>query len=288
MRYDASPGFLQTMGARLLRGRDVAEYDDLKSPVVLIDDNLARKLFGEKDPLGQRIMLPPEIVGEKFPGIEVVGVYAHMRHFEPGASGGPIQLGMIMPYAEVAQFAPQWFQSYYLLARSDGDPQPLASAIRSQVQAMDPEAPIFDVKTMEAAVDESLAGRRFSMILFALFAAAALALAAVGVYGVMSYGVEQRTREIGIRMALGAEQGDVVRMVVGGGARLAAAGIGIGVALALGLSRVLRGMLFGVGAFDLLTYAGLALVLALIALLASWLPARRAARVDPNLALRAD
>jgi putative ABC transport system permease protein len=126
------------------------------------------------------------------------------------------------------------------------------------------------------------------MLLLALFALVALALAAVGVYGVMSYGVVQRTREIGIRMALGARQRDVLRLVVSGGARLAGAGIGIGIALAVGLSRVLRGMLYGVNAFDPLTYSGLALALALVAFVATWLPARRAARVDPNIALRAE
>lgn len=288
MRYDASPGFLSAIGGRLLRGRDVSEDDDLKSPACLIDDVLARKLFGDKDPVGQRLMVPPEIVGDKFPGIEVVGIFAHMRHFAPGELNGPAEQGMIMPYTMMAQFAPQWFQHYFLLVRTDGDAQQITSSIRSEVQAMDAELPVYNTRTMEAAMDESLAGRRFSMLLLALFAAVALALAAVGVYGVMSYGVEQRTKEIGIRMALGAEQGDVVRMVVSGGARLAGAGIGAGLLLALGLSRVMRGMLYGVGSFDAITYLGLAVALAAVAMLASWLPARRAARVDPNSALRAE
>ena len=288
MRYDASPGFLDAMGGHLLRGRDVRDDDDLKSPACIIDDVLARKLFGDKDPIGKRLMVPPEIVGDKFPGIEIVGVYSHMRHFAPEEGSQAIGQGMVTSYAMMAQFAPQWFGSYFLLVRTDGDPQQIAASIRTEVQAMDAELPVYSMKTMEAAIDEAFAGRRFSMLLLALFAAVALALSAVGVYGVMSYGVEQRTREIGIRMALGAGQGDVVRMVVRGGAKLAGAGIGIGVLLAVALSRVLRGMLFGVSAFDLPTYAGLALALAGIALLASWLPARRAAKVDPNLALRAE
>jgi len=141
---------------------------------------------------------------------------------------------------------------------------------------------------MDAAVDESLAGRKFSMLLLGLFAAVALALAAVGVYGVMSYGVVQRTREIGIRMALGARQQDVLGLVVGDAFRLAALGIAIGIALALGLSRLLRGMLFGVSNFDPVSYAGLTLLLVLVALIASWLPARRAAQVDPAVALRSE
>ena len=164
----------------------------------------------------------------------------------------------------------------------------MVSAVRREVLALDAELPVFEVKTMESAVDQSLAGRKFSLLLLGLFAAAALALAAVGVYGVMSYGVVQRTREIGIRMALGAREEDVLRLVVGDAFRMAAFGIAIGIVLAFALSRVLRGMLYGVSAFDPLAYAALTLVLAVIALLASWLPARRAARVDPGVALRAE
>jgi len=286
MRYDATPGFLEALGAQLLRGRDLRDDDDLKAPVVLIDDALARKLFGSEDPLGRHLAFPPEIVG-KLRGPEIVGIFRHVVQYGLDNTG-PIQTAMIMPYAMMAQFAPQWYQGVTLLVRGGGDAQSLASAVRREVTAIDGDLPVYNVKTMEAAVDESLAGRRFSALLLALFAAAALLLAAVGVYGVTSYGVVQRTREIGIRMALGARQGDVLRLVVGGGARLAGAGIAIGIVLAFGLSRVLRGMLYGVDATDPLTYAGLALTLALVALFASWLPARRAARVDPNLALHAE
>ena len=286
MRYDATPGFLEALGGHLLRGRDLREDDDLHAPAVLIDDALARKLFGSKDPIGHHLAFPPEIVG-KLRGPEIVGVFGHMLQYGLD-DAGPVQAGMILPYAMMAEFAPQWFQGVTLLVRGGGDPQLLSSAVRREVLALDPELPIYNVKTMDDAIDESLAARRFSTLLLALFAAVALALAAVGVYGVMSYGVVQRTREIGIRMALGARQRDVLRLVVSGGARLSGAGIGVGLLLALGLSRVLRGMLYGVDAFDPLTYAGLALALGLVALFASWLPARRAARVDPAIALRAD
>jgi predicted permease len=286
MRYDATPGFLDAMGAHLLRGRDLREADDLHTPALLIDDALARKLFGTEDPLGHHLAFPPEIVGN-MRGPEIVGIFGHMRQYGLDDSG-PIQAALMMPYALMAQFAPQWFRTITLLVRGGGDPQLLGGAVRREVQALDPELPIYNLKTMDAAVEESLAGRRFSMLLLALFALVALALAAVGVYGVMSYGVIQRTREIGIRMALGARQRDVLRLVVSGGARLTGAGIGIGIALAVGLSRVLRGMLYGVNAFDPLTYTGLALTLLLVALFASWLPARRAARVDPSIALRAE
>jgi len=287
MRYDAAPGFLEALGGHLLRGRDLRDDDDLKSPALMIDDALARKLFGAKEALGQHIVFAPELTQNRVRPIEIVGIYQHMMH--TGADNQmAIPAGMILSYAMMAQFAPQWFRSVIVLVRSSLDPEQLSASVRREVLAIDPELPVFNVKTMEAAVDESLSGRRFSVLLLSLFAGAALLLAAVGVYGVMSYGVVQRTREIGIRMALGARRDDVLRLVVGGGARLAAAGIGLGIALAVGLSRVLQGMLYGVSAFDPLTYAGLALVLALVALFASWLPALRATRVDPNVALRAE
>jgi predicted lysophospholipase L1 biosynthesis ABC-type transport system permease subunit len=254
--------------------------------VVVIDDALARKLFGTADPLGQRLRFPPEAVGE-LPGLEIVGVYGHMVPNAPGETD-TVQNGIILPFAMTAQFAPQWHRNFALLLRSDGDPAQLAPAVRREVLSLDPELPVYNVKTMEAAVDESLSGRKFSLLLLGLFAAVALTLAALGVYGVISYGVVQRTREIGIRMALGARQADVLRLVVGDALRLAALGIAIGILLALGLSRFLRGMLFGIGTFDPVAYLGLTLTLAFVALFSSWLPARRAARVDPNIALRAE
>jgi predicted permease len=286
MQYMATPGFLDAMGTRLLRGRSFNEDDDLRHPVMLIDDALARKLFGSDDPIGHRIFWPPEVVG-KMGSMEVVGIFGHMKQYGLDDKG-PIQSGMMLPYAMGAQFAPQWFRSVMVLLRSDGDLAALSASVRREVLAQDPELPVYNVKPMESALDESLAGRRFLLLLLSLFAAAALALAAVGLYGVMSYGVVQRTKEMGIRMALGARQEDVLRLVVGGGARLAAIGIGAGVVLAAGLSRLMRGMLFGVTSWDPLTYAGLALMLGTVAVFASWLPARRASRVDPSVALRAE
>src|SRR5262249_41076708 len=163
-------------------------------------------------------------------------VFAHMVQSGPG-SPDPIDVAMILPFALSAQFAPQWHRNFTLLLRTDGDPAQLATSVRREVLALDPELPVYDVKTMVAAVDDSLSGRKFSLLLLGLFAAVALALAAVGVYGVISYGVVQRTREIGIRMALGARKEDVLGMVVGDAFRLAVLGIGIGITLAMGLSR---------------------------------------------------
>jgi predicted permease len=286
--YNATAGFLEVMGGRLLRGRDVRDEDDLAGPVVVIDDALARKLFGTEDALGKRLVFPREALGgREIPPVEVVGVYGHMAQYGAGATD-PVRAGMILPFAATAELAPQWHRNLILLLRSDGDPAQLTSAVRQEVLSVDPELPVFNAKTMQAAVDESLSGRKFSLLLLGLFAAVALTLAAVGVYGVISYGVVQRTREIGIRMALGARQQDVLRMVVGNALRLVTSGIGIGLLLAAGLSRVLRGMLFGVSAFDPVAYVVLSLVLALVALFSSSLPARRAARVDPNVALRAE
>ncbi len=287
MLYNSTAGFLETMGARLLRGRDVRDTDDdLRTPVALIDDALARRLFGNEDPIGRRIRFPPEVVKD-LPGLEIVGVFGHMVQNGPGAED-PVQAAMILPFALTAQFAPQWHRNFRLIVRSEGDAAQLSPAVRREVLALDAELPVYNVKTMDAAVDDSLSGRRFSVLLLGLFAAVALTLAAVGVYGVISYGVVQRTREIGIRMALGAGQRQVLRLVVGDAVRLAVVGIAIGVLLAVGLSQLLRGMLFGVSTFDPVSYVGVTLMLASVALFSSWLPARRAARVDPSLALRAE
>jgi predicted permease len=286
MQYSATPGYLQALGAHLLRGRELRETDDLTAPVVLIDDALARKLFGNEDPIGRHLTFAPEVVGN-MRGPEIVGIFGHMIHFGPGEHEYTAG-AMLMPFAMVAQFAPQWFHEMKVMVRADGDLSTLAAAVRREVSAIDPELPVYDAKTMRAAVDESLSGRRFALLLLGLFAAVALALAAVGVYGVMSYGVVQRTREIGIRMALGAERNAVLRLVVGDGMRMAGLGIVFGFGLAVALSRLLRGMLYGVSAFDPIAYAGLTIVLATVALFASWLPARRASRVDPVVALRAE
>jgi predicted permease len=287
-KYDASPGFLLAMGGRLLRGRDLRETDDAQHPAVLVDDGFVRQLFPDGDAIGHSIDFDASKQGKGIVRAEIVGVYGRMEQYGPGGDPDPIRAGMITPYSLGATVAPQWFHGLSIMVRADGELEPFMIAARREVLALDPQLALFGAKTMEAAVDESLANRRFSLVLLGLFAGAALLLAAVGVYGVMSYGVVQRTREIGIRMALGARQEDVLRLVVRDGARLAGAGAGIGLLLAAALSRVLRQMLYGVSAFDPLSYFGLTLVLSLVALAASWLPARRAARVDPNEALRAE
>jgi ABC-type antimicrobial peptide transport system permease subunit len=175
-----------------------------------------------------------------------------------------------------------------LTLRAAGDPAALAPSARAAVRAVDPDMPVFRVATMNDVVDDTLVNRRFVMLILGLFAGIALVLAGVGLFGVLSYAVTQRTREIGVRMALGARAADVLGMVVRQGMKLTAIGLGVGVAAALAATRALSGLLFGVGAADPLTYAVLAAALAAVALLACWLPARRAARVDPMVALRSE
>ena len=173
-----------------------------------------------------------------------------------------------------------------MMVRTSVDPLSLASAVRSRVSERDRDQPVFDVQTMEKIISDSVAGRRFSMLLLGVFAGLALVLASVGIYGVISYTATQRTHEIGIRMALGAERADVLRMVVSHGLRLSLIGIGAGLAAALGLTRLMSSMLFGVRPTDFVTFAAVSLLLAGVAVLASYVPARRATRVDPIIALR--
>ncbi|MBI3667428.1 MAG: FtsX-like permease family protein [Acidobacteria bacterium] len=173
-----------------------------------------------------------------------------------------------------------------ILIRAEGDPLKLVAAARAEIGAVDPNQPIDNVRTMEQVVSQSVARRRFQMLLLGLFATVALVLTMVGLYGVISYSVSQRTHEIGIRMALGAQQGDVLRMVVGQGLRLAMFGLGAGLAAALLLTRVLSSMLYGVSPTDPATFAGVSFLLAVVALAASYFPARRATKVDPMVALR--
>jgi putative ABC transport system permease protein len=175
-----------------------------------------------------------------------------------------------------------------LVVRTAGDPTNLTSAIRNQVLSIDKEQPVSGVRTLEQRVSTSIAQQRFSMLLLGVFAAVAMVLAAVGIYGVLSYAAAQRTHEIGIRMALGARAGDVLKMVIGQGMKLTLAGVALGSGAALALTQLMRRLLFGVTAADPMTYVVIALSLTLVALFACWIPARRAAKVDPMVALRVE
>jgi predicted permease len=279
--YLTSPDYLQTMGIRLLRGRFFTPQDRADSaPVAVIDETLARKHFPHTDPLGQRLT---DLDVEQ---AEIVGVVGHVKHY--GLAGeGLVENQIYLPLAQVPPpKLPRVAGRLNLLLRTTGDPLGLVAAVREQVQALNANQPVYNARTMEQIVAGSIAGDRFSLALFALFAGLALALAAVGVYGVMSNTVGQRTHEIGVRLALGAQPRRVLRLILNQGLRLTLIGIGAGLLVSFALTRVMQRLLYGVSATDPLTFAGVALLLTLTALLACWIPARRATKVDPLVALR--
>ncbi len=276
-RWMASDDYFQTMGIPLVKGRYFDARDTADSPgIAIVSEGLARKYWPGEDPVGKRITFEG---GQQQPRFrEIVGVVGQIRNERlEGESRGQYYV----PYAQRPNGG-----DLFLVVRADGDPAALAPLVRSRIASVDKDLPVYKVSTMEKLVSDSLTQRRFLMLLFAVFAALALALAVVGLYGVMSYGVAQRTHEMGLRMALGAQGRDVLRMVVGQGMGLVAIGLGVGLGLAFALTRLMSSLLYGVSAADPLTYAGIALLLSLVALVASYIPARRATKVDPMVALR--
>jgi putative ABC transport system permease protein len=273
-----SAGYLETMRIPLVRGRLLDARDTKDSPLtVLINERVARTLFPDRDPIGQEILWGA--YSKENPHCTVVGVVGDVRHQADENDQG---MELYYPYT-------QWpVENVYYVVRAAGDPTKLLQTVRQTVSAADPKTAIVFVKTMEQLIDETLWQRRLWGVMFAVFAALALTLAAIGIYGVLSYSVGQRTREIGVRMALGAQTGNVLRMVLAQGLKLVLGGIGIGLVAALALSRFIGSLLYGVRAFDPLTYAGVALSLISVAFLACWIPARRAAKVDPMVALRTE
>ena len=264
--------YLRSLRIPLKRGRDFTAQEVRQGAhVVLISEALAEGVFPDEDPLGKRLLLG---LDEKTP-FEIIGIVGDIRHRTLEAD----------PFATMYLPVPgtPWTN---LTIKVAGDPLNLAAAVREEVQAIDPDQPIAAVRTMEQVVAESIGAPRYRTLLLGLFALVALLLAAIGIYGVTSYAVAQRTHEIGIRMALGAQPRAVHRLVIGQGIRLALVGVGAGLIGAFALTRLLAGLLFGVTATDPLTFTGVAVILTAIALLACWIPARRAARVDPMIALR--
>jgi len=281
------PGYFASMRLPILRGRDVSAMDVAGAPgVVLVSDYLARHSWPGEDPIGKRISLDGTDDDPKW--VTVIGVVKDtVRHEWNDPPEDEFYLSVLQRPGLVAS---SQSQAAYLtfVARADGDPAALAPSLRAAVWKLDPTLPISQVLTMDQIVASANARARFQMLLLAAFAVAAALLAAVGIYGVMSYAVAKRTREIGLRMALGANPGDVLRLVVGQGMAVALAGAGVGIAAALPLARLMSSVLYGVRPTDPATYAGVALLLLAIALLASYLPARRAAHIDPGKALRAE
>jgi predicted permease len=267
----ATPDYLRAVGTSLVRGRTFTDRDDNKAPlVVLINDAGARQWFPGKDPIGQRV-----IAG----GVEreIVGIIADVLQRDPG------QAPLAQLLAPVAQ---RTSRSARIVVRTAGDPLALAASIRGEVRALDPNLPIAELNPLGELLTSSMARPRFYASLLTLFAGVALALAAIGIFGVLSYTVAQRSREISIRMALGASAGGVVNMIVGRAMLLAAIGLGVGIACAIALGRLVRSQLFGVSVVDPVTLGVVVLMLGTCAVVASWLPARRAAAIDPANALR--
>jgi len=278
-----SPRYFETMGIRLIRGRAFTDQDRLGTqPVAIVDENLARDYWPGQDVLGKRLRFL-----NNSPWKTIVGLVAPVRHSqvvgEESSSEGVESSGKGVYYLPLYQ---ENSNAAFLLARTAGDPAALAATIREAVHQVDPAQPISDVKTMDQRILISMGPRRSAVTLLSVFAAMALTLAAVGLFGLIRYNVTRRTQEIGVRMALGASRQDVLRMILGESLRLAAFGVVAGLIAAFALTRVLASLLYGVSATDPLTFASMAILLTLVALLASWIPAHRATRVDPLVALR--
>jgi putative ABC transport system permease protein len=275
-----TPNYLETLGVPLLQGRLLTPRDNEKAPaVVVINATMAKTHFAGENPLGKRIQLGA-MPDKDVPTMEIVGVVGDVR---PGLGADP-QTEMYLPYRQADLVLPVFQLS--LVLRTAADPQLQTSALRSALAEIDPNQPLVNVRTMEDNIATTVAQPRFRTWLIGIFAAVALALAAVGVYGLMSYTVMQRTSEIGIRVTLGAQPEDVFKIVVGEGLRLALAGVGVGVVAALAMTRVLQSFLFGTSAYDPLTFFAVAMLLTIVAVAASFFPARRATLVDPMVALR--
>ena len=277
-----SPHYLETLGVPLLRGRFLADGDTEHAPyVVVVNQSLARQLFPNESPLGRRMQVGA-LADAQVPWMEIVGVVGDMKQDLATDSAAEAYLS----YRQADTLLPVFAQSIVL--RTARDPRTEVAALRNVVHELDPNQPIIRFRTMEENIATSVNDQRFRTTLLAIFAACALILSVVGLYGLMTYTVTQRVPEIGIRITLGAREHHVLGMVVGQGLRLALAGIAIGTAGAFALSRILSRFLYGVAATDPITYVAVAGVLLVVALLASYIPARRATQIDPVTALRSE
>ena len=282
--YIVEPDYLKTMGIPLQRGRFFSSQDNEHSPlVVVIDDVFAKKYFPNENPVGKRIHV------NNFAGpSEIVGVVGHVKQWGLGLDD--IQTPRAQLYLPCMQMPDEFMamapSGSSVMLRSSGNVSGLFDSIRRVSSQMSSQQVVFGVQSMDGIISRSLASQRFSMIVLGVFAVVALLLASIGIYGVISYVVGQRTHEIGIRMALGAERREILRLILGTGGRLALAGAAVGLVAALALTRLMVSLLYGVSATDPLTLASVSALLILVALMASYIPARRAAKVDPMVALR--
>jgi putative ABC transport system permease protein len=276
----ATPDYFRAMDIQLLRGRLFHERDTAKSPpVVIIGQSLARRLWPGQDPIGKRMVAYGAPKDGKNPVWQtVVGVVEDARYREVETP----RFDLYLPYRQ----APN--QVHHFMVRLSGDPLAVVPALTSAIAALDPEARVDGISTMEEAVRRAFAPWRFSTIVVSAFGAIALTFAVVGIAALVAFAVTQRTREIGLRVALGAQTRDVIALVASEGARTALVGLAIGVLAAWIMRRSVESMLFGVAADDPLTFGGVALLLSVVSLVAAYLPARAAARIDPAAALRAE
>ena len=282
--YLVTPGYLPAMGIPLRTGRFLTDRDDERAPfAVVIDEAFARKYFPGENPVGKRVHLALLEMSA-----EIVGIAGHVEHW--GLGNVEHQTLQAEIYVPIFQLPDKFWglirNGAGLVARTEGAPLAAAAGIRQAASRFDASAAIYQFRPLEEVVAGSIARQRMAMLLLSILSALALALAAIGVYGVIAYLAAQRTREIGVRMALGATRGDVLQLVLGQGMRIALAGIGVGIVAALWLTRLLAKMIYGVGATDPVTFGGVALLLTAVALLACYIPARRAMRIDPTSALR--
>jgi predicted permease len=282
--YLVEPDYLGVMKTPLVRGRFLTPQDNEQSPfVMVIDDRFARLYFGNQNPLGKRVNL--DFLDTT---VEIIGVVGHVKQW--GLDEGPqspVKAQCYLPLSQLPdRFMPLVARGVGVAIRTEGSPIAQVSSIRQGLEQVNSQQVMYNARTMDEIISGSLAARRFSMALLGIFAALALVMASVGIYGVISYLAAQRTHEIGIRMALGAEHRDVLRMMLGEAAKMALFGVAIGLVAAFGLTRLMAKMLFGVSAQDPLTFAGVAGLLTLVALAGCYIPARRATKVDPIIALR--
>jgi predicted permease len=279
--FAAGVGYFKTMGIQIIKGRDFDDRDRHgATPVVIITETLARQFFPNEDPIGKRIKPGINTIeDEKSPMREIIGVVADVRN---RGLDTPPKPAYYVPQTQVP------FDSGVIVIKTTGEPHGVVSAATKQVAAIDQDLPLYGVKSMEEYLSSSVAAPRFSTTLLSIFAAVALVLTIVGLYGVMSYSVAQRTNEIGIRLALGAQSKDVLLMIVKQGGMLILLGLVIGLSLAFAATRLVASLLFGVTAKDPITFGAVAVLLAIVALLACYVPALRATKVDPMDALRCE
>jgi len=288
MFYLVSPGYKDAMGLQLLKGRFLTALDNETSPsAIVIDEAMAHGLFANEDPVGQSLIIP-------YPGLDqprqIVGVVNHVKHAGLAADATAlIRYQFYMPFDQIpdAFYGEVATGSLSLIVRTaTADPSALGTSVLQTVRELDRDQPVFGLEPMSQLIEESMASQRFATLLLGIFAGIALILASVGIYGVMSYLVTERTHEMGIRMALGAERSDVMRLILKHGLGLALAGLVVGLLASLGLTRLMTSLLFGVSPTDGITLAAVALLLVGVAMLACYVPARRATQVDPMVALR--